>query len=883
MHSHEIRERYLRFFENKGHLRAPSDSVAPDDPTLLFSSAGMVQFKPYFTGERVPPKKRMTTSQKCLRTGDLDIVGTTAFHHTFFEMLGNFSFGDYFKEEAITWAWEFLTEEMKICPDDLWVTVYQEDDEAADIWENKIGIPKSRIVRLGEKSNYWPSNAPSEGPNGPCGPCSEIFIDFGSDVGCKTPECGPDCDCGRFNEIWNLVFTQFNREDGGIMTPLPQKNIDTGMGLERLTAVMQKTKTNFETDIFMPIIEKTAEIFALSYGDNEKTDVALRVIADHARAMVFTVADGVMLSNIGRGYVLRRIIRRAVLKGKSLGFEGLFLEEIIPVVIDLMKDVYPELDERKDHISRTIQAEEKKFQKTLDLGLQKLEEYISNSGEQDKSEIPGSEAFVLYDTYGFPLELTQEIAEEHGLTVDINGFNQAMEEQRRKAREGSGLPATLFARTLSDISEIERNNPATGFVGYSDMKSEAKIVGLLYKGGLVDKALEGSEVDVVLDKTPFYAERGGQISDIGTISSATGTIDISHASHAGSLIVHTGKVIVGCIQTGDKVSAEVDAAKRKSIMRNHTATHLLHKALRIVLGDHVVQSGSSVDDERLRFDFTHSYALTTDELEKLEEIVNIAILDDIPVDTMETTLEHAKESGAIALFSEKYSEEVRVVKICEFSMELCGGTHVKSTSQIGSFKIIGESSIGAGLRRIEAITGTSALNYFMNADKTLNQIAGILKTHASEVVDSVHKIIDNEKSLEKQLSNLQQKSASSAASDLASKAEDIAGVKLIASKVSAGSIDILSSMSDTLSGLIKSGIIVLAAEIDNKVAIVCKVSEDLVKQGYHAGNMIKEIAKVTGGGGGGRPDFAKAGGKDSSKIDEALIKAKELIESNSSK
>ncbi|MHB0999309.1 MAG: alanine--tRNA ligase [Armatimonadota bacterium] len=877
MHSSEIRDKYLKFFEDKGHLVAPSDSLVPNDPTLLFTSAGMVQFKPYFIGEMVPPRARMSTSQKCLRTGDLDIVGTTASHHTFFEMLGNFSFGDYFKEEAITWAWEFLTEEMKISPDRLWVTVYLTDDEAADIWEKKIGLPKDRIVRLGEKSNYWPSNAPSEGPNGPCGPCSEIFIDFGVEAGCQTPECNPDCDCGRFKEIWNLVFTQYNREDGGVLTPLPQKNIDTGMGLERLVSVMQGVKTNFDTDLFIPIIEKAASIAGVKYGVDKKTDVALRVIADHSRAMAFTIADGVMPSNVGRGYVLRRIIRRAVLKAKTLGLEEMFLERLVPVVIDIMDAPYPELKERKDHIYRTIRAEEEKFRRSLDMGLQKLEEAVNKIVKTGSTEIPGIEAFVLYDTYGFPLELTQEIATERGLTVDTQGFNDAMEEQRRKAREGSDVPATLFVATLGALSEIEKSEPATDFVGYREMASQARIVGLLKEGELINSASAGEKIDIVLDKTPFYPESGGQVTDIGIISVNGSEAKVEMAARIGALIVHSCMVTSGTIKTGDEVSAEVDTNRRMSIMRNHTATHLLHKALRMMLGDHVVQAGSSVDPSRLRFDFTHSLPVTPGELEEIEKIVNDAILRDLEVQTTETTLEQAKSDGAMALFSEKYSGVVRVIKAGDFSMELCGGTHVGRSSQIGSFKIVSESSVGAGLRRIEAVTGAAALNYLRERNNLLNEIAGTLKVSPVDAPDAVNRLVENLKTAEKQISELEQKSALSAADELASNAEQIDGINLVISRMDNSDGEIMSAMADALTGKLKSGVIVLGGAANGKVVLVCKVTQDLVKQGFHAGNMIREIAKVAGGGGGGRPDFAQAGGKDVEKIDEALAKVRELI------
>jgi len=867
----------LRFFEERGHLRGPSDSLVPDDPTLLFTSAGMVQFKPYFTGERVPPSYRMTTAQKCLRTGDLEIVGTTAIHHTFFEMLGNFSFGDYFKDGAITWAWEFLTEVLKFPPDQLWVSVYESDDEAAEIWEKRIGVPPDRIVRLGEDKNYWPANAPSEGPNGPCGPCSEIFMDFGPETGCRRPDCDPACDCGRFWEVWNLVFMQYVREEGGVLTPLPKQNVDTGLGFERVAAILQGAPTDFETDLFLPMIERTCSIAGVEYGKDPDADVALRVIADHSRAMVFAISDGVMPSNVGRGYVLRRIIRRAVLKGKALGLEELFLHELVPVVVSIMQEPYPELRERREHVSRTVRVEEEKFRRTLDIGLQKLEESIDRLASDKAAEIPGMEAFVLYDTYGFPLELTQEVAYARGLTVDTQGFESAMEEQRRRAREGSDISTELFAGSLGALAEIEKVELETEFVGYETFTCKAKVVGILKDGELVNSANTGDKIDVVLNSTTFYPEAGGQVADIGTICRDGTTVEVEHAARVGSLIVHSGTVRAGELTTGDEVVASIDAERRLSTMRNHTATHLLQKALRMMLGEHVVQSGSLVEPARLRFDFTHNLPVTPGELEEVENIVNDEILGDDPVEAFVTTLEEAKANGAMALFGEKYGGEVRVIKIGDFSMELCGGTHAGRTSQIGLFKILSESSIGAGLRRIEAVTGTGALEHVRERDRAIEEAAEMLRVTPSEVPQAVARLAESLKAAEKEIGECRKKASAAEADELVSKAVEYNGVRLIATRVETGDIELMSTLADNLAGKLKSAVIVLAGPADGKVAFVSKVTPDLVQRGFHAGNLIREVAKVAGGGGGGRPDFAQAGGKDPSKLDEALARASELV------
>lgn len=878
MKSSEIRDSFLRFFEERGHLIAPSDSLVPDDPTLLFTSAGMVQFKPFFLGERVPPRTRIATSQKCLRTGDLEVVGTTPFHHTFFEMLGNFSFGDYFKEEAITWAWEFVTAVLKLDPARLWASVYLYDDEAFDVWRKKIGLPENRIVRLGEKTNYWPANAPSEGPNGPCGPCSEIFFDFGQDVGCSSPTCGPDCDCGRFSEIWNLVFTQYDREDGGVLTPLPNKNIDTGAGLERLTAVIQGTKTNFETDLFLPIIEEASSITGVEYGKSDDSDIALRVIADHSRAITFCISDGVMPSNVGRGYVLRRIIRRAMLKGRYLGLEEPFLDRLTHIVVNIMHESYPELREREAHVCRTVRAEEDKFRRTLDMGLQKLNESIDRLVASDATEFPGMEAFILYDTYGFPLELTQEIAQEHGLTVDVQAFDDAMEEQRRRAREGSDITDAVFVGTLGALAEIEKSYATTDFVGYQTFSCPARVVGILRDGELADSAKLNQKVDIVLDKTPFYPEGGGQISDVGTITCNGAEFRVESAMRVGSLIIHSGRVTAGEFLANAEVLASVDETRRWNTMRNHTATHLLHRALRMMLGDHVVQSGSLVEPARFRFDFTHPVAVTPDELMEIEKIVNDEILRDDPVHAYETTLEQAKADGAMALFSEKYGGTVRVIRIGDFSKELCGGTHVSRTSQIAFFKILSESSIGAGLRRIEGVTGAAAFEYVRERERLLSQAAELLKTSPTEVPEAAARLIDSLRAAEKQIEELQRKSAASRADELVGSALKLGDVNFVAARLETGDVEVMSSVADTLADRLKSAVIVLGGPTNGKVVFVGKITPDLVKRGFHAGNLIRDVAKVTGGGGGGRPDFAQAGGKDVNKLDEALAKARELVE-----
>ncbi len=878
MLSSEIREKFLKFFEERGHLVAPSDSIVPDDPTLLFTSAGMVQFKPYFVGDRVPPRTRMATSQKCFRTGDLDIVGTTPFHHTFFEMLGNFSFGDYFKPQVIPWAWEFLTQVLKLNPERLWVTVYEKDDEAYDIWHKEIGIPAERLVRLGEKSNYWPSNAPSQGPNGPCGPCSEIFVDFGKDVGCGRPDCNPDCDCARFSEIWNLVFTQYNREEDGTLTPLPAKNIDTGMGLERITAIMQGVPTNFDTDLFQPIIQAACKIANVKYNADNATDIALRVIADHIRAITFVIADGVMPSNIGRGYVLRRIIRRASLKGRGLGIGEAFLDKLVPVVVDLMKDQYPELTGRIQHICRTVRAEEEKFGRTLDVGLQKLEESITRLLAEGAGEFPGMEAFVLYDTYGFPIELTEEIAGERGLTIDKQGFNDAMDEQRRKAREGSDISDSIFAGSLGALAEIEKTEPATDFTGYASISSPGRIIGILKDGELVNQAGAGEKVDIVLDKTPFYPEGGGQVADIGVIKTPSAEFNVEGTQRVGALIIHSGQVKQGRFSRGDAVESLVEAERRISTMRNHTSTHLLHKALRMTLGDHVVQAGSFVEPSRLRFDFTHIAAVTPEELLLVEKIVNNAILQDLPVTAEETTLEQAREDGAMALFGEKYSGAVRMIRIGDFSLELCGGTHIDHTSRIGVFKILAESSVGAGIRRIEAVTGYSALSYINDREALLRETAEGLGSSPAEAPAAAARLAESLKSAEHQIEDLKRKSAGNLAEEMLAQAVKAGDVNFIAAEVEGGDAEMMSSLADNLAGRLESSVIVLGSPSGGKAVFVCKVSRDLVKKGFHAGNIIREVAKVAGGGGGGRPDFAQAGGRDASKLGAALDKAKELIE-----
>lgn len=879
MKSSELRAKYLKFFEDRGHLVHPSDSLVPDDPTLLYTAAGMVQFKSYFIGERVPPNTRITTCQKCIRTDDIEDVGDAA-HHTFFEMLGNFSFGDYFKREAITWAWEFLVNELKLPADKLYISVYKDDDEAYNIWTKEVGIPEDHIVRLGEKTNFWPANAPSQGPNGPCGPCSEIFLD--TERGCGGENCGVDCNCGRYVELWNLVFTQYDRRDGGELVPLPQKNIDTGMGLERVAAMLQHTLTDYETDLFMPIIEKIIQISGAHYGKgNDEQTVAMRVIADHIRAAVFAIADGVMPSNVGRGYVLRRIIRRAVLRGSSIGVHRPFLHELVPVIVNMMQDAYPEPKDREDYVTSLIRAEEEKFRRTLDSGMARIVLQIDEVKRSGQNVLPGDVAFALHDTYGFPLELTREIARERGIDVDVEGFEAAMEDQRRRAKEGSEIPTALFGGEESAIVELEETLPATNFVGYQELKADGVVLAILEKGEQVSVARAGDLVDIVLDVTPFYAESGGQVGDSGEIASEGAVLDVKNTAKAGPIFLHAAQVVSGEIKVGDTVHCKVDRGRRMDIGRNHTATHLLHAALRKIVGSHALQAGSVVEPGRLRFDFSHFQALTKEEIRAIENEVNDRILDDLPIEVKETTIDDARNLGATALFGEKYGESVRVIMIGDYSSELCGGTHLHRTSEVGFFKLVSESSVGAGLRRIEAVTGHGAVNYVHDLEDMFREVSDKLGTSFIEAGAAVDRLQAGLKEAQRKIEQLQAKSAAEQAQELAATAETVGGVSLVTSKVPTANAQVLSSLADGIADRLRSGVVVLGGVGDGKVLFIGKVTDDLVKKGFHAGNLLREVAKVAGGGGGGKAEFAQAGGKDASKVEDALKTAAELVRKQS--
>lgn len=876
MQGSEIREKFLRFFESKGHTIVPSSSLVPhDDPTLLFTNAGMVQFKDVFLGLDSRNYTRATTAQKCVRAGgkhnDLDTVGRTARHHTFFEMLGNFSFGDYFKKEAIGYAWEFLTEVLGIPKEKLWITIYQDDDEAFNLWQEVVGVPKERIVRLGEEDNFW-----SMGDTGPCGPCSEIMYDRGEEHRCQAEECAiGKCDCDRWLEIWNLVFMQYNRDEKGNLTPLPRPSIDTGMGLERIASVMQKVNSNFETDLIKPLIEKVEELTKKKYSSDEG-GFPFRVIADHARSCTFLIADGVLPSNEGRGYVLRRILRRAVRFGKLLGLDQPFLYELVPVVIDIMGTAYPELVNKKDHIQKIIKLEEERFHETLNDGLKVVNEIISRIKERGEKVISGHDAFVLYDTYGFPLDLTEDIAEENNLTVDREGFNQAMEEQRKRAREArdDGKAWESMVAVAGTLGQLE----ITKFVGYDELEAEGQILALVREEVKVERAEAGEAVYMLVDTTPCYAESGGQVGDTGQVIGPNGkgqVLDVKKLPDGKFL--HLLQVEEGIISLGDRVKISVDQDRRLDIARNHSATHLLHKALKEILGEHANQAGSLVAPEYLRFDFSHFTALEAEEIKAIEERVNEKILANLPITIFETSMEEAVNMGAIALFGEKYGERVRVVDMGGYSTELCGGTHLETTSSIGVFKILSEGGIGAGLRRIEAVTGKAALRYFAQEHEKVEKIAGLLKTSKDQVVSKLEATLQELKEKERELEKLSSRLALYQVDDLLHQVKDVNGVALLATAVEAKDMDSLRSMADLLKNKLGSGVIVLGASTGEKVNFVATITKDLLASGLHAGNMIREIAKITGGGGGGRPDMAQAGGKNPAKLQEALNLAAEII------
>jgi alanyl-tRNA synthetase len=864
----EIRFAFLDFFAHRGHLVVPSSSLIPEgDPTLLFTGAGMVQFKPYFSGEAEPPSRRLASGQKCFRTTDIDKVGNER-SLTFFEMLGNFSIGDYFKRGAIELAWEFVTECLELPEDRIWASIYHDDEEAFSLWQ-EIALPASKIVRLGKEDNFW---GPA-GETGPCGPCSEIFYDRGAEAGCGRESCLPGCDCERFLEIWNLVFMEYDQDSQGKLAPLPQQNIDTGLGLERTAVAMQDVGSVYETDLFAPIVGRAGELVGKSYGDDETVDRSLRIIAEHGRAITFLVADGVLPSNEGRGYVLRRILRRAVRHGKLLGREDPFLEEIAQVAMDVMGEQYPEVRDRKDFILGVLAQEERAFQYTLTIGSAIVEDLMAELSSEGNKQIPGREVFRLYDTYGFPVELTREMAAEKGLVLDEEGFTQAMIEQRERARH-----AQAFG--LEKQGEFYRSLglPETGFQGYETLEVTTEVINLARDAQVVDKVTGGDRVAVALRETPFYAEGGGQVGDTGTLSNPKGEIAVSDTqSPLPGLTVHYGAVTRGSVRAGDEVVASVDETRRLDIARNHTATHLLHKALREVLGDHAQQSGSEVAPERLRFDFTHLQAVTADELDAVERLVNARIREDLPVVSQVADYEAAIASGAFAIFGEKYGDEVRIVSTGDYARELCGGTHLAATGQIGSFHVLSESSIGRGLRRIEAVTGRGAEAYVRQQLHLLDRIASELGGTTADVESNLSALMSDLESHRKETLDLRRRLARAEVSRVLEAVREVNGVRFVAAEVEAATMETLREMTDWLRDQLGSAVIVLGAVVSGRPAFVAAVTPDLVDHGLKADQLVKEVAAVVGGGGGGRPTLAQAGGKDPERIGEALRLVAELV------
>ncbi|MBT3363050.1 MAG: alanine--tRNA ligase [Chloroflexi bacterium] len=919
LHSDEIRELYLKYFEENGHKIFPSSSLVPHgDPTLLLTAAGMVQFKPYFTGEAVPPAKRLTTCQKCFRTTDIESVGDVS-HLTFFEMLGNFSIGDYFKKGAIEFAWEFVTKRLNIPEEKLWITIFLDDDEAFGHWR-EIGVPAERIVRHGEKDNYW---GPA-GDSGPCGPCSEIYYDYGMDIGCGEPDCKAGCDCDRFLEIWNLVFMQYNQDVNGNRIPLPKPNIDTGMGLERMAAVMQDKLTCYDTDVFTTIIAKVAEMAGRKYGQDEKTDRAIRVVVEHARSISFLIGDGVMPGNDGRGYVLRRVLRRAAMFGKSLGIDSPFISEVSGYAIDKMAAAYPDLAERRAFILNMIDSEEEKFSQTLSTGLNQLdgiiEQALVNLGETTKgmsgpiselgeaicqklnptsalisqlhncmselnSEqresihqalmIQGKEVFKLYDTFGFPRELTAEVAADAGLSVDIGGFEKEMDKQRTRAR-ASQKSKEIVASDVDYMSIAQ-----TQFVGYDTYSSDSHILSISTDGNVQKSATKGEQVAIILDSTPFYAEKGGQVADIGIIAGKEGKIVVEDVQWGKSAhVIHLGKVIEGSVSMGEPVTAQVHEQRRLDIERNHTATHLLHSALRQVLGKHVHQTGSMVAPARLRFDFSHNLALTHDELIAVQRYVNEQIRFDLDVHVYDDMpIARAKAEGAIALFGEKYGDSVRMLKVGDpaISIELCGGTHLDRTGQIGLCLIISESSVGAGMRRIEAVTGRGAEILVERRFAALDGVTQTLGSSIEDAGDKLTAVLDETSALKKRLVQHEREQNRKGLADLIDNIVSVDGVSVLAAKVEASNVDGMRQIGDMLKARMGSGVIVLGAILADKPFFIAMVTPNLIEKGIHAGNIVKKVAAATGGGGGGRPDMGQAGGKDKSKLDEALALVAGLV------
>ena len=869
----ELRRLYLDFFESKGHLKMKSFSLVPhNDNSLLIINSGMAPLKPYFTGQEIPPKRRVTTCQKCIRTGDIENVGKTARHGTFFEMLGNFSFGDYFKTEAIHWSWEFLTEVVGLDANRLYPSIYEDDEEAFDIWNKEIGIAPERIFRFGKEDNFWEHGA------GPCGPCSEIYYDRGEKYGCGKPGCTVGCDCDRYMEVWNNVFSQFNNDGHGHYTDLIQKNIDTGMGLERLAVVVQDVDSICDVDTLQALRNKVCEMAGVKYKEDEKQDVSIRVITDHIRSVTFMVSDGIMPSNEGRGYVLRRLLRRAARHGRLLGIQDKFLSKLCETVIEGSKDGYPELEEKKEFITKVISEEEEKFNKTIDQGLSILADMEKALEEQNKNVLSGEDTFKLYDTYGFPIDLTKEILEEKNITIDEEGFSKCMNEQREKARKARKVSNYMGA----DATVYDEIDPAitSEFVGYDKLKNDSKVTVLTTEEDVVEALSEGDKGTIIVDETVFYATMGGQEGDKGYITSPEGEFKVDTTIKLkGGKIGHVGVMTKGMIKAGDTVTLLVDSEYRADTCKNHSATHLLQKALRMVLGNHVEQKGSYVDPERLRFDFTHFQSMTAEELKKVEDIVNEKIVEAIPVETKIMTIEEAKKTGAMALFGEKYGESVRVVCIDDFSKEFCGGTHVANTANIRLFKIISEAGVAAGVRRIEALTDKGVLKYYEELEKLVKEASEAAKTESVQLVRRIHTMNDEIKALSSENEKLKAELANNALGDVSDNVVEIKGVKFVATKVDNVDMNELRNLGDKIKNEIGSGVVLVVSAIgSDKVNMIAMATDDAVAKGAHAGNLIKAVASLVGGGGGGRPNMAQAGGKNPAGIPELLKKAPNVLE-----
>lgn len=872
----EIREKYLSFFESKGHYRMPSFSLVPEnDPSLLLINAGMAPLKPYFTGRQKPPSKRVTTCQKCIRTPDIERVGKTARHGTFFEMLGNFSFGDYFKHDATKWAWEFATEVMKMPVDKLWVTIYEEDDEAFEIWTKHVGVAPDRIVRMGKEDNFW------EIGTGPCGPCSELYFDRGEENGCGSPDCKVGCECDRFVEFWNLVFTQFDKQEDGTYVPLAHPNIDTGMGLERIACIMQDVGSLFDVDTIANILNKVCEIAGVEYKKDTKTDVSIRVVTDHIRSTVFMVSDGVLPSNEGRGYVLRRLLRRAARHGKLLGIDGAFLSELADTVINESKGAYPELEEKKDMIKRIIRTEEERFMQTIDAGFAILNSFLDDNliDNLEKNTIfAGENVFKLYDTYGFPIDLTREILAEKGIEIDEEGFHREMQAQRERARAARAKMGEVgWEDKLADIlAEVA----PTQFVGYDSLEAEAEVIQLIKDGEKVLTLFEGNTGIAVLDQTPFYGEGGGQVGDIGVLTTDLTQTDVSDTKKTpDGKFYHFIEVKEGQISVGDKVCAKVDAVTRRAIQRNHSVTHLLHAALKNRFGSEVGQAGSLVTPERMRFDFTLNQPISEDDLNAVEREVNQHILMGMPITWENMPIAEAKAKGATAMFGDKYGDIVRVVTMGAYSMELCGGCHMPNTAEIGLFKILSESSVAAGVRRIEATTGAGVIREIYGLQKVIHDTAGVLKCSPKDLPKKAAALQEDLKTAHSQIESLNTKLAKGSESELLENAKEINGITVVTGRVDGADMDALRTLGDSLKGKLDCAFIALASAGDGKVSFVTMATKSAVAKGVHAGNMIREVAKIAGGGGGGKPDSAQAGGKNPAKTDEALAAVYGLIES----